>query len=110
MIDVQEIPQEEEPVRQLKLLQGGKGGPGGGENKDWLSGLPEGTIFVAEEKGTVNFICPQFQIDYIFFKAIRLLSFIDNSYFWTTGERFSRRFTLVEVLATKNNNEEKEEE
>jgi hypothetical protein len=94
---------EKEEMEQNKPFRVITGGKGGGEppskSKHWLNDVPEGSIFLVEERDSRNFILPQFAIDHRYGKAIKIYSYIDGALFWTTAERFSNRFNLIEILA-----------
>lgn len=91
--DIVEI--EEVPATNLVLLTGGKGTVG----SDWLSGLTDGTVFLAKKIGDNGFVLTDFHIMNRSRQSIYLLADIrSGSGFYTDPLKFSKQFELVEIL------------
>lgn len=78
------------------------GGFGGGTVSDvWLDNYPEGTVFLAQEKGNTNFLYPCFILSGRFEKAVFLLQDTGQGShvsMWVNPQRFCNRYSLVQVL------------
>jgi hypothetical protein len=67
----------------------------------WIDRLEEGTVFLAEEKNSFNFICPQFLLLEKWDRAVRLYSYTkgDTQTFFVSKNKFCNRFALTETIS-----------
>lgn len=109
--------EEERGKLKLRVIEGGIPKPAGKEppdgNDGWLTGLEVGSIFLVQDKGTLNYIQQQFRlIEKISKKSIVLFTIVDNKeiVFPVSPIRFSNRYELVEVIGIIKEEKETEDD
>lgn len=101
----------------LKVIEGGIPKPAGREppssNDSWLTGLEVGSIFLVQDKASLNYLQQQFRLlEKISKKSVVLFTIIDGkeTVFPVSPIRFSNRYELVEVIGVLKQEEETTED
>lgn len=111
-IDLFEFNVEEKDVKKvttdLKLLTGGKGTGSG--SADWLSPLPETSVFLCKDVMQDNFVLLRLEVAHKYERAIFLYeNLMDKPFGIVDPVRFCRRFTHVETLHEPTNQEKEQD-
>lgn len=82
--------------------------PGGKDpTEDWLSKLPEGTIFACKPRQDTSPMCLEYEILFKYEKCVRLFTTNMNpNQIIVTSKKFSSMFDLIEVLTQVQKEEE----
>lgn len=92
----------------LKLLTGGKGTGSG--SADWLSPLPETSVFLCKDVMQDNFVLLRLEVAHKYERAIFLYeNLMDKPFGIVDPVRFCRRFTHVETLHEPTNQEKEQD-
>lgn len=102
---------KETKVPYLRSITGGKGPPDDPEDpkSTWLSKLPVGTVFLAQDKREKSIDLPHFEILAQRQKAVHLYTRINSQldiFKWVDPVAFSSRFDIVDILGWTKEEEE----